>query len=159
MCSANSQLASKGLSITALRDSPSFGAYFVIYEVFRRKLLPRDNVTSVHVPAPCDPCILIHFAIDTTMSPRVFASLCFSGGMAGVLAWLFVYPLDVIKTHLQAQDFKRPKYAGIVDCARQLHSQHGPRVFFKGLNSCLVRAFPLNGMTFAMYEVTMLLLN
>eukprot|EP00730_Choanoeca_flexa_P010765 TRINITY_DN20964_c0_g1_i1.p1 TRINITY_DN20964_c0_g1~~TRINITY_DN20964_c0_g1_i1.p1 ORF type:complete len:292 (+),score=11.13 TRINITY_DN20964_c0_g1_i1:55-930(+) len=129
----------RGSAVTALRDCPSFGAYFVIYEWWRRRIAPANDADN--------------------MTAAVFAGSVVSGGLAGVLSWLLVYPLDVVKTHLQAQDFANPRYKGMVDCARQLVRGHGYGVFVKGMNSCLVRAFPLNGMTFAVYELCMWLLN
>ncbi|EDQ92149.1 uncharacterized protein MONBRDRAFT_23012 [Monosiga brevicollis MX1] len=126
----------KGTGITMLRDAPSFGAYFIIYEYFRR-LTYRLEAGPV----------------------EAFAVAIFNGGMAGALSWLTVYPLDVIKTHLQTQDLDRPRYTGVVDCARQLYRTHGLRVFGNGLASCLLRAFPLNGVTFAVYELSSNLLK
>eukprot|EP00045_Choanoeca_perplexa_P021665 m.7011 g.7011 ORF g.7011 m.7011 type:complete len:290 (+) comp8673_c0_seq1:45-914(+) len=127
----------RGAGVTALRDSPSFGAYFVIYEWFRRRISPAN---------------------ESEMTLPVFMGSVFSGGMAGVLSWLVVYPLDVIKTHLQAQDFAKPRYKSSLDCARQLVRANGLSVFTKGLSACLVRAFPLNGATFAVYELCLWLI-
>lgn len=40
------------------------------------------------------------------------------------------------------------KYNGFVDCATKNYKKEGMKFFFRGLNSTLVRAFPMNAATF-----------
>ncbi|OLQ15560.1 Mitochondrial carnitine/acylcarnitine carrier protein [Symbiodinium microadriaticum] len=58
----------RGLGITILRDTPSCGLYFTIYEAITRSLGKSDFVSFV------------------------------AGGCAGATAWGCIYPMDVIKT-------------------------------------------------------------
>lgn len=70
-----------------------------------------------------------------------------AGGMAGVVSWIFTYPLDIIKTRLQMDTTRQ--YTGMVDCIKQIYAAEGPRGFSRGLSSCLIRAFPTNAACFA----------
>ncbi len=82
-----------------------------------------------------------------------------AGAGAGIAAWLPpVYQMDVIKTRIQTQDFERPQYRGAVDCFRHVVKHEGYAVLSRGLGSAMIRAIPVNGITFAIYELTMILL-
>lgn len=79
--------------------------------------------------------------------PNVIYGLC-AGGLAGICSWLATYPIDVIKTCIQADDFKRPKYNGYMDCIRKGYHSDGLHFFFRGLTSTLIRSFPMNAACF-----------
>jgi solute carrier family 25 carnitine/acylcarnitine transporter 20/29 len=85
--------------------------------------------------------------------------LLVAGGTAGVFSWITSYPFDVVKTRIQSLPLKgQPgfdKYSGFWDCAKKSYREEGWRVFFRGLNSCLIRAFPVNAVTFFVYEWVM----
>ena len=66
---------------TCLRDSVGYGFYFWSYELSKRLLLSRQADPFV---APSNVDVLV------------------SGGIAGVITWCSIYPLDVIKTRMQA---------------------------------------------------------
>ncbi|XP_030246469.1 mitochondrial basic amino acids transporter [Drosophila navojoa] len=110
----------KGLWATVLRDIPGFASYFVSYE-FLMQLKEKPSV----------PYVLV------------------AGGCAGMASWLACYPIDVVKTHMQSDALgKRAKYNGLVDCAINNYKKEGIPFFFRGLNSTLVRAFPMNAACF-----------
>lgn len=123
----------RGMVTTLLRETPGFGVYFLAYDVLTRHL-------------GCEP-------EDSYMIPK----LLFAGGMSGIASWLSTYPVDVIKSRLQADGVGGVnKYSGIMDCVRQSVQKEGYRVFTRGLTSTLLRAFPVNATTFA--TVTLFLL-
>lgn len=71
------------------------------------------------------------------------------GGIAGVISWASIYPLDVIKTRIQAEqsidlgsDEVIRKSAWAV--AKDAYRQEGAGIFFRGLGVCSVRAFIVN---------------
>lgn len=74
----------------------------------------------------------------------VFRSLL-AGGLAGCISWALPYPVDVIKSKIQADGLagKPYKYSGILDCAKQMQMQEGWRVFFRYFYPFLVLDFLL----------------
>ncbi|XP_016964329.1 mitochondrial basic amino acids transporter isoform X1 [Drosophila biarmipes] len=110
----------KGLTATILRDVPGFASYFVSYEYLMRQ-------------------------VETASIPYTLMA----GGCAGMCSWLACYPIDVVKTHMQADALgTNAKYNGFVDCAIKGFKNEGPHFFFRGLNSTLIRAFPMNAACF-----------
>jgi solute carrier family 25 carnitine/acylcarnitine transporter 20/29 len=122
-----------GLGTTAVRDVPSFGMYFVVYELAVRPFaFPAGH----------------HDMSYDEMGVRGVA-----GGLAGVVAWGLVYPVDVVKSRLQAQPLA-PGTAplGLSAVTRALIAEQGAAGLFRGLSATLLRAFPLNAVTFLGYE-------
>ncbi|KAF9560550.1 hypothetical protein BGW38_009041, partial [Lunasporangiospora selenospora] len=125
----------RGLWSTILRET-SYGPYFLSYEIFCRALTPEGQRTQ-----------------DLSSGRLVVA-----GGFAGIAGWLSTYPTDVIKTRIQSQHDSTPKsqqYRGVWDCTKQLYREEGFRVFFKGMNATVIRAFPCNAATFLVYSLAM----
>ncbi|XP_018329478.1 solute carrier family 25 member 45-like isoform X2 [Agrilus planipennis] len=81
--------------------------------------------------------------------------IAFAGGLTGVFSWACVYPFDVIKSRIQADNPTRLQYRGMVDCICKLYQRKGVTVFSRGLSVCLLRAFPVNAVTFIGYETTL----
>jgi solute carrier family 25 carnitine/acylcarnitine transporter 20/29 len=80
-----------------------------------------------------------------------------SGGIAGVITWASIYPLDVIKTRLQAQDAgpahgnessalldSPTRRKGAMQIAKEVFRTEGARAFYRGLGICSARAFIVN---------------
>jgi solute carrier family 25 carnitine/acylcarnitine transporter 20/29 len=90
-------------------------------------------------------------------------SLSYTPSLIGVanisgLMEFICFKIDVIKTRIQSQHDSIPKaqqYKGVWDCARQLYKEEGMRVFFKGVNATVIRAFPCNAATFLVYSLAM----
>lgn len=117
----------RGLGCTVMRDSPAFGVYFSGYEYLTQKVSDADGNIS-------------------TMA------LLLSGGFAGVLSWIVIYPFDVVKSRLQVDGMDGPrKYKGVWDCILKSYQNEGLSVFTRGLNSTVIRAFPTNAATFAVF--------
>ena len=49
-------------------------------------------------------------------------SLVTAGALAGSTFWAFVYPADAVKSRIQIDDFKNPRYKGTIDCFRKVQS-------------------------------------
>ncbi|XP_012254046.2 mitochondrial basic amino acids transporter [Athalia rosae] len=120
----------KGLGMTFLREAPGFGIYFLTYEALTRSNSP---------------------------TPISTFQMLMAGGLAGTASWIISYPMDVIKSRLQAE--VTGKYSGAMDCLRQSISAEGYACLFRGLNSTIIRAFPTNAATFAVVTWTFRLLG
>ena len=120
-----------GLLATITREVPQYLFYFIIYDNVREKLEPYLGTLG--------------------------AQAC-AGGTAGVLSWLPpVFSVDVVKTRLQSAP--TGTYSGMWDCAKKSYKAEGASVFFRGLNIAVIRAFPLHGTIFVVYETVMRLLG
>ncbi|KAL0076048.1 mitochondrial carrier domain-containing protein [Phycomyces blakesleeanus] len=120
----------RGLGITLLRDSPSYGFYFVTYEGLKR----------VFKSLKSDP----NAELSTT-------DLLVAGGLAGFGAWIPAYPQDVLKSRIQNE----AKSQTIVQAFRNVMKQSGFKAFFNGVGPTMARAFPANAATFFAYEMAM----
>ena len=55
-------------------------------------------------------------------------------------AGIFSYPLDTVRRRLMMQSgSKVMKYKGTIDCVKKIHAQEGPKAFFKGAGSNVLR--------------------
>ena len=139
--------------VTALRDSIGYGFYFWSYElskrVFDSKLKDRGPGLGLGMGEG---------GIEATKT-------LLSGGLAGVVTWASVFPLDVIKTRVQTQVLGMGENAallrssegdqrrlGAVEIARNAYRNEGAGVFFRGLGVCSARAFIVNAVQWAVYE-------
>ncbi|XP_008589979.1 PREDICTED: mitochondrial carnitine/acylcarnitine carrier protein CACL [Galeopterus variegatus] len=72
----------RGMLSTLLRETPSFGVYFLTYDVLTRTL-------------GCEPG-----------DPLLVPKLLLAGGTSGIASWLSTYPVDVVKSRLQADGLR-----------------------------------------------------
>lgn len=83
--------------------------------------------------------------------PELFAA----GAFSGIFTTSIMAPGERIKCLLQIQQggTAPQKYAGMVDCARQLYSEGGIKSIYKGSVATILRDVPASGMYFMTYEV------
>ena len=129
----------RGFRIMAMRDLPASSVYFYLYHEIGAKI-----AHALTGQLPTKACEL--------------TSNLLAGGLAGVLSWLVIFPLDVLKSNLQ-MDHNRSRYTGIWHCARTLYSSAGLSVFYAGLLPCLLRAFSTNAIILAVNSECLLFLN
>jgi solute carrier family 25 carnitine/acylcarnitine transporter 20/29 len=140
----------KGLSLTLAREIPANALYFMTYEAIMRRAGYREEKERVTAPAPL---------------------LLLAGGLAGVANWLFVFPIDTVKSRFQTDSLVAPRYSSILDCLKQTlaegrqngllkfkgSSGAGLRgmidIMFAGYSACLGRAFLANAVTFGAVEL------
>jgi solute carrier family 25 (mitochondrial carnitine/acylcarnitine transporter), member 20/29 len=126
-----------GGPVTSVRDSVGYGFYFSSYELCRR-LFSARRTDSVSDAADFD--VLV------------------SGGIAGIITWASIYPLDVIKTRIQAEGWKgkqkqsQPPTSSALEMARNIIRREGVRAVYRGLAICSVRAFFVNAIQVSLHS-------
>lgn len=117
----------QGWWITIIRDVPACGLWFYTYEALCRKFIKKDD------------------------SPKKkYAIKVVSGGLAGIMDWIPTYPFDVVKTKIQVD--RGTKTPSIYETMKKYYKSQGFRFFFKGIvPTCLV-VFPMNAITFIIYD-------
>lgn len=149
-----------GGGITSIRDAVGYGFYFWSYELSKQAMTTTE---------------------DTDRQAALKVLLC--GGLAGVVTWASIFPLDVVKTRVQIQAVDGPSPAvleewsrllqsepepvraekfrrlGTFQTARQTYQNEGLAIFFRGLGVCSIRAFVVNAVQWAVYEWMMRLLK
>ncbi|KAF8909237.1 carnitine/acyl carnitine carrier [Gymnopilus junonius] len=157
----------RGITATALRDT-GYGAYFVAYEATCRYFSSPTR--------PPEPNILGQ--VETQMTEMPWSTLLLAGALAGIAGWIVTFPFDVVKTRMQGgegagappkpTDLHPSTTTPLVkqdgnsrDCnpyrttmSTIIHSYRteGIGVFFRGLAPTLIRAIPVNMVTFATFE-------
>ncbi|KAK2167838.1 hypothetical protein LSH36_23g05046 [Paralvinella palmiformis] len=85
--------------------------------------------------------------------PLNYLQLFAAGMVAGVFSTVIMAPGERIKCLLQVQQSAATaKYAGPVDCAKQLYREGGIRGVYRGTAATLLRDVPASGVYFMSYE-------
>lgn len=112
---------------------PAFGLYFYAYETSKRSLM------------------------DKYQWNLPLSSLA-SGALAGMLAWGLFHPIDVVKSIRQGQAATSRWAEGPTsawEIAKERYYTQGWRFFVRGITPSVLRAAPVNAVTFAVYEQVM----
>ncbi|KAI0940015.1 hypothetical protein AcV5_001236 [Taiwanofungus camphoratus] len=85
--------------------------------------------------------------------PPVYALLAF-GGVSGSIGASSVYPLNLVRTRLQASGSSGhpERYAGILDVAQKTYARDGWRGFYRGLFPTLAKVVPAVSISYVVYE-------
>ncbi|XP_042228003.1 solute carrier family 25 member 48-like isoform X2 [Homarus americanus] len=86
-------------------------------------------------------------------------SILWAGGMAGVISWASILPLDVVKSRIQADCPINPQYKNLWDCLVKSYKAEGLQVFTRGFWMMSLRAFPTNSAIFFGYVTSLDLLR
>lgn len=80
--------------------------------------------------------------------------LLMAGGIAGMTFWVSIYPIDVIKSRMQADtpDPSKRTFTTMTKTYSLIMKQSGVSGFFKGFAPCMLRSFPANAVAFLGYE-------
>lgn len=112
----------KGFSAFFLREGIGCGFYFSVYEF---ALSSHRDLGSVQ--------------------------LMLAGGLAGISFWSVIFPIDCIKTRMQADDLTTPRYRSSLDCLRQTLNSEGFSSLYRGYLPVIVRTIPSNSVFFLLY--------
>ncbi len=122
----------RGYSTTLLRDVQGYGWFFLAYEATVHAMLQpgqsRDQLS--------------------------FNQIVTAGIMAGFGLWGSMFPIDTIKSKIQADSFTRPLYSGFRDCLRWTLASEGRAGLWRGASAAMLRVVPVNAAVFLAVEGT-----
>mmetsp|Transcript_13819 Transcript_13819/g.32273 ORF Transcript_13819/g.32273 Transcript_13819/m.32273 type:complete len:405 (+) Transcript_13819:47-1261(+) len=127
----------RGLSATILRQTPSLAVYFPTYQALT-ELIDNGNPTR-----------------EVANDAATWWTSALAGGLAGSVAWATVYPVDVIKSRIQSLPLSasREERSLRTVALSTLQTEGYFRLMTsRGLAVTLLRAFPVNGTIFCVYE-------
>jgi len=121
----------KGNAANCLKVAPSRGTQFLVYEFMKRQM------------------VIFGFGMGAAASLNAGARLL-AGGIAGMVAAVIVYPLEVVKTMLTLY----PEECGgsIPGAVQKVWNNGGLGALYRGLGPTLVAMFPYVGVEFMVYE-------
>ncbi|CAM9205534.1 unnamed protein product [Choristocarpus tenellus] len=122
-----------GLGPTLMREVPGYGLYFATYETCKRILRGNNDQES--------------------FSESLVLKTAIAGALAGMAAWLPVYPADVLKSRMQSLGNGAGGSPGILKVASQIWAEGGVPAFYHGLAPTLGRAIVSHSTTFLVYEM------
>ncbi|CAO3646018.1 unnamed protein product [Cunninghamella echinulata] len=117
--------------ITLIRDAPSYGIYFWVYEGMKRYL-------------NSDP---------TQQGEAAAWKYLLAGGLAGTVSWTSIYPIDVIKSRLQMQLIPSSQHQSPSllidqphhhDISRSLQPLQ-PKPYYTSIKDCVIRSYQSDG--------------
>jgi len=132
----------RGLFATMLRQTPSLAVYFPVYHMLK------ESVADFHRSRSGTKSII-------TQTDSLWWSSAIAGGLAGCLAWTIVYPIDAVKSRIQSLPLDAAaKERSFPYIAQTIARNEGfaRLIFSRGLVVTLLRAFPVNGTIFFVYE-------
>lgn len=88
-----------------------------------------------------------HHKDDNTPALHKFLA----GAMAGTVACLACYPLDLVRTRLTTELEGQEHYRGIVDAFRKIPQEEGMRGFYSGVGATLFVAVPSFAISYTVY--------
>ncbi|KAJ2472822.1 hypothetical protein EV174_005779 [Coemansia sp. RSA 2320] len=121
-----------GVGLHVVRDSSGTAIYFTAYETVKETL---RRLTGSDTTGP-----LTHMM---------------AGGTCGVVSWLLIFPVDLIKSTMQSQVLKPSGAKGFASswqCVRDIYARLGLGGLYRGMSVSLIRAFPIHGLNFVVYE-------
>ncbi len=83
-----------------------------------------------------------------------FNQIATAGIMAGFGLWGSMFPIDTIKSKIQADSFTRPLYSGFRACLRWTLASEGRAGLWRGASAALLRAVPVGAAVSLVVEGT-----
>eukprot|EP00210_Caulerpa_lentillifera_P006092 g5820.t1 len=126
----------QGLSTTILRNIPGNSVYLGSFQVMKEMAAERLQCKTSQLPS---------------------SILLSAAGLGGILFWLTVYPLDVMKSAMMSDSIHKSErmYPTLMTTAKKLYEEGGIKRFYRGFSPCLVRAAPANAaMLFTVEKVS-----
>ncbi|WFD42308.1 hypothetical protein MPSI1_000950 [Malassezia psittaci] len=111
----------RGFVPTFLREGHGMGIYFLTYDYLVQQVMKRQHLEHRSQLSPTVPLL--------------------AGASAGIVLWMAVYPIDVVKSYMQtdAIDPKERRFRGMMDVVRFVQKSSGTAGFFRGIVPTLIR--------------------
>lgn len=124
----------RGFASTLVRDTLGCGMFFFVYQGLAKKVFVGEAKNA-----------------EDMKSWQVFIA----GGLGGMAFWCPIYPIDSIKSRLQADSLTNPRYRGSLDCLYKTLQEVGLSGMYKGFWPCAARSFPANASMLVGFELAM----
>lgn len=130
----------QGLGVTLLRNTPANAVYLGSFEILKQRFAKQLQCAPADLPVP---------------------AIVSAAGIGGLLYWLAIFPVDVVKSAVQSDSIIPSKraYAGPAAAARALWAEGGIKRFYRGFTPCLLRAVPANGVMLLTVDKVTTMLN
>jgi solute carrier family 25 carnitine/acylcarnitine transporter 20/29 len=132
-----SLLFESGLPAVLVRDTPTFGVYFMVYdwvvEATANVMSGPDTATSLK------------------SNQTLWTSQLVGGAAAGLSCWALALPMDVVKSVVQSAPLNQTSLS-LASTAYAVYHRAGIAGFWAGAAPCLLRAVPTNAVTFFVFE-------
>jgi solute carrier family 25 carnitine/acylcarnitine transporter 20/29 len=119
----------RGFGVALSREAVYGAVYFSVFEKLKR--VASTAFSSDRLPFP---------------------GLVLCGGLSGSIMWTLIFPLDVIKTKVQAN---RGPPISVASVVKSHFRAEGIGGFYKGLSAAVLRSFPAHGIVLATYTYMM----
>lgn len=137
----NQKFLFQGLSATFYRETPGFAIYFSTYNYLKNKIQHHQEIKEGQYK---------HYDNEENkQNINPFHSFMI-GAVSGCASWIFIYPQDRIKTHLQAC---KERHIGFNEGFKEVFNDGGYRGFYRGFHYALMRAIPLHATAFMTFEL------
>jgi len=158
----------RGLGSTVAREMPGYYVFFLAYEASRtylnKWLQNRQSLVSTHIGIEGTGIGGGgHYASGNYEEPAWVTMT--AGAAAGTCLWLVVYPVDAIKSRIQATGGSIPENSSICSngsffktCMKLIRNE-GPMALYRGLAPTLLRTVPASAVMFWTVERTKTLLS
>lgn len=115
----------QGLPATILRNIPGNSVYLGSFQVMKEVAAERLQCKTSELPS---------------------SIVLSAAGFGGILYWVTVYPIDVIKSAQMSDSIHKAErvYPRMLMTAQKLFQDGGVKRFYRGFSPCIVRAAPAN---------------
>ncbi|GLI71751.1 hypothetical protein VaNZ11_017070 [Volvox africanus] len=129
----------RGFTSTVLRDIQGYAWFFLAYEATVNYFLHTTDPGA---------------RMAMTKADLTYTQVMAAGVAAGFGLWGSMFPIDTIKSKMQADSLSQPQYTSTYDCLRKVIRSEGHAGLWRGFSAVMSRAIPVNAGIFLAVEVT-----
>lgn len=145
----------RGLGSTVVREMPGYYVFFLAYEASRNYLNARISKTTTIVVDGSGAARGEGYGAAANQEDPTWVTMT-AGAAAGTCLWLAVYPVDAIKSRVQAWDNSSGSF--LKSFALTVRNE-GPLALYRGLAPTMIRTVPASAVMFWAVERTKTLLT